>query len=99
MVPLGHCGLARASFHLRLVGQQQFPGLKERICDESGQVRRFVNFYLNDEDIRHRFKAHEALLLLTQLDFGFIYDGEPRERKAAVEKWEGWFASVEARGY
>jgi molybdopterin synthase sulfur carrier subunit len=31
---------------------QVFPGLKERICDEAGQVRRFVNVYVNDEDIR-----------------------------------------------
>ena len=29
-----------------------FPGLKERICDEQGNVRRFVNVFLNDEDIR-----------------------------------------------
>jgi len=29
-----------------------YPGLGERICDESGQVRRFVNIFLNDEDIR-----------------------------------------------
>jgi molybdopterin synthase sulfur carrier subunit len=29
-----------------------FPGLKDRICDESGKVRRFVNVYVNDEDIR-----------------------------------------------
>ncbi len=29
-----------------------FPGFKERICDEQGNVRRFVNVYLNDEDIR-----------------------------------------------
>jgi molybdopterin synthase sulfur carrier subunit len=29
-----------------------FPGLKERICDDSGQVRRFVNIFVNDEDIR-----------------------------------------------
>lgn len=28
------------------------PGIKERICDETGNVRRFVNIYLNDEDIR-----------------------------------------------
>ena len=28
------------------------PGIKERICDESGNIRRFVNLYLNDEDIR-----------------------------------------------
>jgi molybdopterin synthase sulfur carrier subunit len=29
-----------------------YPGLKERICDESGNIRRFVNVFLNDEDIR-----------------------------------------------
>ncbi len=29
-----------------------YPGLRERICDERGNVRRFVNVYLNDEDIR-----------------------------------------------
>jgi molybdopterin synthase sulfur carrier subunit len=29
-----------------------YPGLKGRICDEQGNVRRFVNVYLNDEDIR-----------------------------------------------
>ncbi len=27
-------------------------GIKERICDEEGNLRRFVNLYLNDEDIR-----------------------------------------------
>ena len=31
---------------------QTFPGLKERICDESGNVRRFVNIFVNGEDIR-----------------------------------------------
>lgn len=31
---------------------QAFPGLKERICDEQGTVRRFVNVFVNDEDIR-----------------------------------------------
>ena len=29
-----------------------YPGLKERICDEKGEVRRFVNIYVNDEDVR-----------------------------------------------
>ena len=29
-----------------------FPGLKERICDDEGNVRRFVNIFVNDEDIR-----------------------------------------------
>ncbi len=27
-------------------------GIKERLCDEKGQIRRFINFYVNDEDIR-----------------------------------------------
>ena len=29
-----------------------FPGLIERICDAQGNVRRFVNIFVNDEDIR-----------------------------------------------
>jgi len=29
-----------------------FPDLKERLCDDSGAIRRFINVYLNDEDIR-----------------------------------------------
>lgn len=28
------------------------PGLKERLCDDGGKLRRFVNVYLNEEDIR-----------------------------------------------
>lgn len=30
----------------------KFPGIKERICDEQGKIRRFVNIYLNEEDVR-----------------------------------------------
>jgi len=28
------------------------PGIKDRLCDESGKPRRFLNFYVNSEDIR-----------------------------------------------
>src|SRR5262249_8698513 len=31
---------------------RRYPGIRERICDESGQVRRFVNIFVNGEDIR-----------------------------------------------
>jgi sulfur-carrier protein len=31
---------------------QKFPAIKQRLFD-NGQVRRFVNVYLNDEDIRY----------------------------------------------
>ena len=30
----------------------QFPGIKDRICDESGDLRNFVNVYINGEDVR-----------------------------------------------
>ena len=32
--------------------QAKFPGIKDRLIDETGQVRRFVNVYVNEEDIR-----------------------------------------------
>jgi molybdopterin synthase sulfur carrier subunit len=32
--------------------ERQFPGLRERLVDESGELRRFVNIYVNQEDIR-----------------------------------------------
>lgn len=33
---------------------KDYPGLKERLCDEQGELRRFVNIYVNEEDIRFR---------------------------------------------
>ena len=30
----------------------KYPGLRERICDEQGRVRRFVTLYVNGDDIR-----------------------------------------------
>lgn len=32
--------------------EKNFPGLKERICDETGKIRRFINIYVNEEDVR-----------------------------------------------
>ncbi len=32
--------------------EQNYPGLKERLCDAQGELRRFVNIYVNEEDIR-----------------------------------------------
>jgi molybdopterin synthase sulfur carrier subunit len=30
----------------------KYPGLKDRICEPDGTVRRFVNLYVNGDDIR-----------------------------------------------
>jgi len=32
--------------------ERKFPGIKQRICDETGKIRRFVNVYVNGDDIR-----------------------------------------------
>lgn len=32
--------------------ETRHPGIKERICDEEGKVRRFVNIFVNGDDIR-----------------------------------------------
>jgi len=32
--------------------QSRYPGIKERLTDESGALRRSLNIYVNDEDIR-----------------------------------------------
>lgn len=32
--------------------EHQYPGLRERLCDENGELRRFVNVYVNGEDVR-----------------------------------------------
>ena len=30
----------------------RYPGFKDRLLDEAGELRQFVNVYLNDEDVR-----------------------------------------------
>lgn len=32
--------------------ESRYPGLQERLLDEGGEVRRFVNIYVNEEDVR-----------------------------------------------
>lgn len=39
----------------------RYPGLKDRLCDNEGKLRRFLNVYVNSEDIR--FLDHQATRL------------------------------------
>ena len=32
--------------------EKRFPGMRERLCEPDGAVRRFVNVFVGDEDIR-----------------------------------------------
>ena len=41
--------------------EQKFPGLKQAICAADGTPHRFVNIYVNDEDIRYLQKEATTL--------------------------------------
>ena len=47
-----------------------YPGIKERLIGEDGEVRRFVNVYVNQEDIR--FLENQATLLKDGDDVSII---------------------------
>jgi molybdopterin synthase sulfur carrier subunit len=45
-----------------LVGLEKgYPGIKERLCDETGQIRRFINVFVNGEDIRFKEGAKTSV--------------------------------------
>ena len=56
----------------------KFPGLKQHLRDDSGQIRRFLNVYVNDEDIRflgcagYAFKEGDEVLLVPSIAGGMI---------------------------
>jgi molybdopterin synthase sulfur carrier subunit len=31
---------------------ERFPGFRSRVCDDTGELRRFINIYVNGEDVR-----------------------------------------------
>jgi len=41
--------------------QTRYPGIKDRLVDENGSIRRFVNVYVNEEDIRFLQNQQTAL--------------------------------------
>ncbi len=53
-----------------------YPGVKKSICDESGKLSRFVNVFVNDEDIRflggeaYRFQDGDEVLLIPSIAGG-----------------------------
>ena len=41
--------------------ERQFPGLKQELLNDDGQMRQFVNVYVNDEDIRYLDRLQTAV--------------------------------------
>jgi molybdopterin synthase sulfur carrier subunit len=58
-----------------------FPALKQHLRDSDGQVRRFINFYVNDEDIRflgnekYSFKDGDEVLVIPSIAGGSCAEG------------------------
>lgn len=57
--------------------EKNYPGLRERICESDGKLRRFVNLYLNDEDIRFKknleteLKDNDEISIIPAIAGGF----------------------------
>ena len=41
--------------------ERAYPGMRERLCDDTGSLRRFVNVYINGEDVRFLSGLESAL--------------------------------------
>lgn len=61
-----------------------FPALKQHLRDSDGQVRRFINFYVNDEDIRflgnekYAFQDGDEVLVIPSIAGGCCAQGDTR---------------------
>jgi sulfur-carrier protein len=57
---------------------EQFPALKPHLRDEAGQVRRFLNVYVNEEDVRflggnsYAFQDGDEILLVPSIAGGVL---------------------------
>jgi molybdopterin converting factor small subunit len=62
-----------------------FPELKTHLRDDSGQVRKFINFYVNEEDIRflgnekYAFQDGDEVLVIPSIAGGCCAHGDPPE--------------------
>lgn len=70
--------LAAANLN-ELIGalETRYPGVKKSICDEAGKLNRFINVYVNDEDIRflggeqYKFQDGDEVLLIPSIAGGW----------------------------
>ena len=60
----------------------KFPALSQNVKDDNGKLRRFINVYVNDEDIRflggdaHQFEDGDEVMLIPSIAGGCSAHGE-----------------------
>jgi len=69
--------MTAASLSELLAGlEARYPGIKKSICDETGKLNRFINVFVNDEDIRflggeqYHFQDGDEVLLIPSIAGG-----------------------------
>jgi molybdopterin converting factor small subunit len=56
--------------------EQRFPAISKHLRDDAGQVRRFINIYVNEEDIRflggddYKFREGDRVLVVPSIAGG-----------------------------
>ena len=67
--------------------EKKHPGIKERLCDAQGKLRRFVNIYVNEEDIRFldgqdtKLKSGDDISIIPAIAGGALSKGEKPVKK------------------
>ena len=68
--------------------ETKFPALRSHLRDDQGQVRRFINFYVNEEDIRflgndkYAFQDGDEVLVIPSIAGGCCAEGEAPSKSA-----------------
>src|SRR5438093_9239027 len=65
----------------------QYPGLKDRLLDETGELRRFVNIYINGEDVRFAQGVQTALKPGDEISIVPAVAGGSEERLYMLHAW------------
>jgi sulfur-carrier protein len=74
--------------------ESKFPALRSHLRDEQGQVRRFINFYVNEEDIRflgndkYAFQDGDEVLVIPSIAGGSWPDGRRASRSSPEDSGE-----------
>jgi len=73
--------------------EKDYPGMKERLS-EGGKIRRFINIYVNDEDIRFVNKEETALKDGDNISIvPAIAGGQVKSEDGKLRRWEVRYGS------